>query len=69
MFKSKGVMFGWQLALAAHCFLAFRADRFKVEHWVAAQTVAAGLVAQKSHKEGQVEKAKIEAGTPNAPAA
>lgn len=64
MFKSKGILFGWQLAVAAHCFLAFKSGDFKVEHWMAAQTVAAGLVAQKSYKEGQLEKAALNAKAP-----
>lgn len=59
--ESKSVAFGWVLSISAHAFFAFRPDVFKVEHWVAAQGVAAGLVATKAIKEGMIEHAEITA--------
>lgn len=59
--ESKSVTFGWVLSVAAHAFFSFRPEVFKVEHWVAAQGVAAGLVASKSLKEGMLEHAGIDA--------
>lgn len=63
---SKAVTFGWVLSLAAHAFFSFRPELFKVEHWVAAQGVAAGLVAGKMVKEGMLEHAEIKQGGPDA---
>lgn len=64
---SKTVTFGWVLSLSAHAFFSFRPDLFKVEHWVAAQGVAAGLVAGKMVKEGYLEGKDANAPTPTAP--
>ena len=66
---SKSVTFGWVLSLAAHAFFSFRPDLFKVEHWVAAQGVAAGLVAAKAVKEGVLEHAEVTKGSDAAPPA
>lgn len=57
--ESKSVTFGWVLSLSAHVFFSLRPELFKVEHWVAAQGVAAGLVAAKAVKEGMIEHAEI----------
>ena len=65
--ESKSVTFGWVLSLSAHAFFSFRPDLFKVEHWVAAQGVATGLVASKSLKEGIIDHAEIVKETPGAP--
>ena len=65
--ESKTVTFGWVLSLSAHAFFSFRPELFKVEHWVAAQGVAAGLVAGKMVKEGYLEGKDATNATPPAP--
>lgn len=65
---SKSVTFGWSLSLAAHAFFVMLPDRFKVEHWSAAQAVAAGLIGIKSVKEGIIEAKEATNAAP-APAA
>lgn len=64
--ESKSVTFGWVLSISAHAFFSLRPELFKVEHWVAAQGVAAGLVAGKMLKEGMIENAEIVNGGSNA---
>lgn len=50
---SKSVTFAWlALTIPAHIFFYLRPDVFKVENWMAAQAMAAGLVGLKSAKEG-----------------
>lgn len=50
---SKSVTFAWlALTIPAHLFFYLRPEAFKVENWMAAQAMAAGLVGIKSAKEG-----------------
>lgn len=50
---SKSVTFAWlALTIPAHAFFVLFPTRFTVEHWMAAQGMAAGLVGLKSAKEG-----------------
>ncbi len=66
--ESKSVTFAWfALTIPAHLFFFLRPDVFKVEHWMAAQAMAAGLVGVKSIKEGVVEHAEAVNGNPPAP--
>ncbi len=68
--ESKSVTFAWfALTIPAHIFFFMRPADFKVEHWMAAQAMAVGLVGIKSAKEGIIEHAEISNGKPDVPAA